>query len=318
MDFTKRDLLIEIAKMYYIEGKTQQKIADYFNISRSNVSKYLQISKDEKIVEIRINDTSSIGIKYQNFLKNNFNLKEVVVVKSEKDIITTKDKIGIAAAKILQSLIRPKIKIGLTIGTTVYSTVKKLQASNEQLDIEIVQMLGGAGRLDLNIEGVDIAMELAKKLNAVCNLLQAPAIVNNAHLKQMLVKEHEISRVLKMAEEVDTALFGVGQLSYEETSYYKGGHLSHEEFLELLRQGATAMLCGILIKEDGTILDNEINHRVIGFELNKIKNIPNCICVAAGIKKVKPVLSALNGNFIDYLVIDEDIASQIYTQIKNS
>ena len=72
LDFVKRDFLIKIAKMYYIEGLFQQEIADRMNISRSNVSKMLKTCRDLNIVEIRINDTSSLGILLQKEIKQAF------------------------------------------------------------------------------------------------------------------------------------------------------------------------------------------------------------------------------------------------------
>lgn len=316
MDITRRDLLIKIAKMYYIDEMTQQQIANVLEISRSNVSKYLRMSKEENIVKISINDTSSNAIKYQEFLQTQFRLKKVIIVGSETNIETTKTKVGTAAAELLHSILEPRMSIGLTIGTTVYSVVQQLKPLSEQMELNVVGLMGGSGTLDLDIEGYDIAITLARKLKSSLNILQTPSIVKDSNLKKMLLKEPEIQRVFTLAEHIDIALFGVGVISYEDTHYYKNGYLTREELSRMIADGASAMLCGKLIKEDGSIFNSEIHQRVIGIELDKLKTVPHRLCVAAGRNKAIPLLSALRGNYIDYLVIDEEAAVQMMSLLK--
>ncbi len=54
-----RNFLIEVAKKYYFDGCSQQEIAKYYNISRPSVSNILKQCKEEKIVEIRIQESES-------------------------------------------------------------------------------------------------------------------------------------------------------------------------------------------------------------------------------------------------------------------
>jgi len=316
LDYTKRDLLISISKHYFIEELTQQEIADKFNISRSNVSKYLKIARDENIVEIKINDTSSSGVKYQDELKKRFKLSGVIIVSSETDSELTKEKIGREAADFLPSLIKDNMKIGLTIGTTVFNVVKHLKVSDRQQNLEVVELIGGRGFLDMSIEGIDIALTLAKKLKATARILQAPFIVKNEKLAALLKEEPEVSSVLRIAEDSDLALFGIGSIHYEDTAYYQKGLLTESELQSYVKQGAAGMLCGRILKEDGSPFKSEIDRRVIGMELPKLKNIPIKVCVAAGLKKVHGIIGALRGSYIDYLITDENTAIQILSLSK--
>ncbi len=74
-DKNKRELLIEVARLYYYDNLKQQKIADRLNIPRSSISRILSKAHKEGIVEIIIHcvpSTSSILIKYKE-LKGSFN-----------------------------------------------------------------------------------------------------------------------------------------------------------------------------------------------------------------------------------------------------
>ena len=86
LDYTKRDFLVKIAKMYFLDELSQQEISDKVGLSRSNISKILKKCRDHKIVEIRVNDTSSLGVMFQKEIKQQFDIKNIIVIPTEKDI----------------------------------------------------------------------------------------------------------------------------------------------------------------------------------------------------------------------------------------
>ena len=51
MDLERKRFLAKIARLYYLEGFTQQKIANKLKISRTKVSRYLTSARKENIVE---------------------------------------------------------------------------------------------------------------------------------------------------------------------------------------------------------------------------------------------------------------------------
>ena len=55
----RQQLLINIARMYYFEHLSQQKIADILGMLRSNVSLLLKSCIENQVVEIKINDSIS-------------------------------------------------------------------------------------------------------------------------------------------------------------------------------------------------------------------------------------------------------------------
>jgi deoxyribonucleoside regulator len=50
----------------------------------------------------------------------------------------------------------------------------------------------------------------------------------------------------------------------------------------------------------------EIDERLISISLDKIANIPVVIGVACGAAKARAILGALNGGYLDVLIIDSD------------
>jgi deoxyribonucleoside regulator len=313
----QRDFYIKIAKMYYIDELSQQEISEKVDLSRSNISKILKACKKMNIVEVKVNDISSFGLKLQQNLQKLFHLKKVVVIPSDDDEEQTKINVGKRAAELLSTLIHDSMHIGLTRGSTLYHVVNQMEMMN-RMQIEVVQMVGGTGFFNMMTDGHELTTSLAEKLGGESRVLQAPLFVKNAELRKMLIAEPDIAQLLKEAEAVELVLMGLGTNHIESSAFCRFGFMTEEESLNMLALGAVGDICGRQIDINGQEFDAEMNDRVIAVELEKVKLIPQKVVVAAGVHKAEVILGALRGGFIDYLVIDEDAAMNVLGLINQS
>lgn len=115
MNSSRLKLMIEISKLYYLDGLSQNEISKKMYISRPQVSRILSEAREKNIVSITVNDPFSEEYRIANLLKNKYKLLDVMVIDTtEKDlpkeiaeqisrIISSKvcngDYIGIAAGK---------------------------------------------------------------------------------------------------------------------------------------------------------------------------------------------------------------------------
>jgi deoxyribonucleoside regulator len=311
IDLTKRDLLIKVAKMYYFDELSQQEIADAIKVSRSGVSRMLKVSRDLKIVEIRINDTSSMGVLLQKELMEEFRLTEIVVIPSMKDLEHTKMELGKAAGHLFNSKLKDGMKVGITWGSTLYHMVQQYQPTNKYLDVEIFQLMGGTGGRDLNTDGREHARTMADKLNAKCHVLNAPLIVQNESLRKMLMEEPEISQTLKKMETLDLAIIAVGTNNPDISRLVKIGYLTKEGSAKLFHMGAIGDVCGWHIDQRGQIFPVDIHKRLIGIDFQQLKKVPMVIAVAGGEAKAEAILGVLRAGFINVLITDEEAAMKI-------
>ena len=58
------DLLLQAARLYYVEGCTQKDVADRLQLSRSAVSRIIIAAREQGIVEFRI-DTDPRRVRWQ-------------------------------------------------------------------------------------------------------------------------------------------------------------------------------------------------------------------------------------------------------------
>ncbi len=306
-----RDTLIDVARKYYIDGLSQQEIARYLNISRPSVSNLLKRCRDENIVEIRIQESNdSLVNALAERLRTEFKLNSVTVVPSAEDMQSTLNAAGKAAADILESRLKNRLKVGLSWGSSLFHAVKEL-SSQTVVDLEVIQMTGSLGMANPAFDGFELARNLAQKLNGSCRLIQAPALVSNLDLKRLLLKEPPIARTMDMMDSLDLALAGLSSDKPEHSSLVREGFQDITEAEMIQSKGGIGHICGLHYDRNGEFLDISQNHRVIGIEQNQLKNIPHLIAVACGAEKAQAISGALNGGFVDTLITDEHAALRI-------
>lgn len=296
--------------MYYVEGLSQEEISKRMSISRSSVSRMLKMCMDEKIVEIRINTTNSIGMYLRNSIKQKFDLKEVIVVPAGFNPEETIINIGNVAAEYLESLLNDGMSLGVSWGTTIYYAVKAFNPT-KNIKADVVQLIGGTNSRDIKTDGLELTTNIAAKLSGNCYVFHAPLLVQNKLLRDMLLQEPDIAKHFERFGKTDVALVGIGSSSAGADALSRAGYITPEQSEKLRSMGVVGNVCGNHIDIQGNLCDVDLNERTIGISLNELKKIPHVIGIAAGPEKVKPILASLRGRIIKSLITDEVTAATL-------
>lgn len=303
----RRDFLIETAKLYYEQGLSQEDIARRFGISRSSVSLALKACREQKIVEIRIQDSPTAILRLQVELEERFHLSRALVVPAEADPERAKARVGQAAASFLEFELRDGLRVGLSWGTTLFQAVQQVRPLALS-GIEVIQLHGGLGAEEPAIDAFGLAQSLAEKLHGRYRIIQAPISVGSREMRDLLVREPGIAETLRLASRADLALFGVGSNAPALSSLVRTGYLSAAESKRLLAAGAVGTVCGLHYDARGRPFHCPWNERVVGIEADALLRIPRRIGVAAGLGKAEALKAALLGGLINTLVTDEGLA----------
>ena len=312
----RRQLLVEVAKLYYYEDLSQQEIASRIGSSRSNVSKMLQSCKELGIVEVHINEHSSRGMEYAEELRRRFALQHIEVVPSsgESDPEALKNSLGKTAARYIERRLDTIKTFGISWGSTLYYLVEHLDPK-APLHIDVVQLMGGVGPRDLSVDGLQLAYRLAQKLGGTCTVIHAPLFVQNLEAKKILLEEPEIVRALEAAENTEIAVLGIGSSYPDSSALIRAGYVSKQEMEILLKRGAVGNILGRHITSSGVLCDIEMNERVLGLETEKLDRIELKIGLAGGKDKAEAILGCLRGGFINGLVTDESAAARMLSML---
>jgi deoxyribonucleoside regulator len=306
----RRDLLIRVAKLYFLEGLTQEAVAAAVGVSRSNVSRLLKACREQNIVEIRVHEDGPGSQDLAARLRERFHLRVAMTVACSADPERTAAAAGEAAAGLMERELRDGMTLGLSWGRGVSHTVSAFRPPRVY-SIDVVQLMGGLGARDFASDGSELARRLAEHFSGRCYLLQAPLYLQNEATRRALLQEPEIRRVLARGRTVDMALVGVGTNLPGLNALVRARHLTEERSAELLCQGVVGNVLGRLIDIRGKVCSIPINRRVMGLEARALRKIPLVIGVATGVEKAEALLGALRGRFVNALVTDERAARQI-------
>lgn len=304
------ETMLAVAKMYYYEDMSQNEIAFKFGMSRSNISRILNICKQEGIVDIRIDDSTLKGAQLGAKIKETFGLKEAVVVPSSDDLAVSKMNIGKFAARYFEKVLKDGMIVDITWGSMVYYTVQYLR-SHLALNLDVVQIVGSLSGMDAAYDGNNIVKDLAAKMNGKAHVINAPLILKNSDIRDELMKEPAIHETLELAKNAGIVLTGLGSNKGEDSFLLKTNYLTREYAEELYSRGYYGGVCGWMLDKDGKFADIEYNKRVVALDLESIRKIPLVIAVVGGENKSNITLSALKSGCIDVLITDEKIAGSV-------
>jgi deoxyribonucleoside regulator len=311
----REDLLIRVASLYYEHDYSQQEIAELLQISRSNISRLLKEAKQKGLVEIRIRKRISTVPALEREFRQRFGLQQAMIVeKRDQSYAETLAAAGQLAAWHLEETLRPDDTLAISWGTGVSSAVTAM-SPHTSLNIEVTQMIGSVGRVDSVIDGPELARQLATKLGGRYFYLPAPLFVDSATTRDTFLEQDTIQETLNRARDADVALVGVGTTESGASSFLRAGHLTEEQLATLRKQGAIGESSGIHFDIKGGA-DFDINRRVIGLNLDEVKNIPHVIAVACGLVKRRSILGALRGGYVKALATDDETAQAVLEEAR--
>ncbi|MEI6101864.1 MAG: sugar-binding domain-containing protein, partial [Eubacteriales bacterium] len=248
-------------------------------------------------------------------IRAHFGLKNVIVTESESNQDLSKQSVAKAGAEHLLSILKDNSIIGIAWGSTISAMLGFLPPQSIT-GCSVWQLTAGLPSQALELDGHELTKRFASKLNASWHILNAPFIVQNKLLKNLLIHEPEIADHFSIFEKMDIALVGLGSSDPAKSMTYRGKYITLEESKQLVASGCAADLCGHRILMDATPAQTFLSDRVISIDLATLKKIPYVIAVAAGEDKALSIIAASRGQYIKTLIIDEMAAISIIKKEK--
>jgi DNA-binding transcriptional regulator LsrR (DeoR family) len=304
-------LLVKVASMYYEQDLSQAEIASQVRVSRSTVSRMLKEARERGIVEIIIHYPLARSVELERDLKDAFSLKAARVLSevglNHQDTIR---RIGALAAEYLEDQLFDGAVLGIGWGFAVSQVVRAIRRPG-RFPVDVVQLVGSAGQVGPERDGLEIARHLAETLGGRCLNMPAPIIVQSPAVASALLQDPGIQETLRVAEKADFAVVGIGSAEASHSTILESGYLKQEDLDDLAASGAVGDVCNRWFLDDGTECDTPVNSRVVGLDLAQLMAIRSVMAVAAGDFKIRSILGALQGRLIDVLATDRLTALQL-------
>lgn len=302
-------LLSKVSRLHYEQNLTQYEISERLHLSRPKVSRLLQQAQQEGVVKITVHLPPGGYADLEDQLEKRFHLQEVVVVDvaNPDSQNSVSHELGVAAANYFQRTIQDKDIIGLAWGSTLSAMVNALQPM-EVRDAHVVQMIGGLGMPESEVHATSLVRRLTQLLNSKLTLLNAPGIIDDVNVKDVILSASYMQDVLSLFSQINVAYVGIGAPTRDSVVMKDGTIMSQNDLEALLRKGAVGDIVLRYFDIDGQAIINELDARVIGISLEQLKKIPRVVGVAGGPQKHEVVWGALKGGFIGVLITDEQTA----------
>jgi deoxyribonucleoside regulator len=305
----KQAQMVRVAELYYERSMSQQEIAKIMGCSHSTVSRLLAEAHDTGIVEITIHRPVANNADLAAKLCKRFELRDVVVVLDSENAEQNLRNVGRAAAVFLLSMIENNSRIGVTWGNTLFHMVQALEPVGLE-NIEVIQISGTLGQGNAEIDGANLVIRLAEKLNASYRLMPAPTVVDDELIKEKLVQQAQIRQVFELAQSADVIFQGIGALEDSMSSLERAGYISEAERQAAHNLGAVGHVVGRMIDIHGNEVTN-YNKRVIGLPLPELRKMKWSVGISASALKASAILGAIRGKYVNALVIEETSAREI-------
>ncbi|MBM3706901.1 MAG: sugar-binding transcriptional regulator [Actinobacteria bacterium] len=305
----QQKLLSKISRQYYLEDITQQEIAERLNISRTRVSRYLTRAKKEKIVEIKINSAWERYEELESKVEKLFSIKECHIVPSFDEQEEIYRQMAVSLSNILERILENGSYLGVGWGVTL-RTVSNYLEPDRKLDIKIIPLLGGLGKVGIEVHTNSVSKTLADKYGGVSYVIHSPAVLDSREAREILEKDSNTREIIEMMDLTDAAVIGMSDIGPGSTMI-KTGNFKAGEFSYLEKHGVVGDVNLIFIDKSGKQVKSEIDQRIIRVPLEKLKKIKNVVGIAYGSKKVKVIRGALLGKIINILITDEKTAGEL-------
>jgi deoxyribonucleoside regulator len=304
-------LSIRAAELYYEENKTQDEIGSLLSLTRWKVGRLLAQAKASGFIRIEIVHPRARRLPVERRLKDATGLTDAIVVSaagvSGDDELQSRT--AQAAADYLASLRPIPRTLGISWGRTLHDVSLHLK-QDWAPGVNVVQINGGVSLNTRAGTAANTAVTIAHKASGAATLLPSPAILERLETKQAIESDRAVAAVLEAAASASAYLFSAGQAD-EHSALVDSGYLTPDQIAELVQKGAVGDIVGRYIDSAGNIVDDALDERTIGIDLEQLRAAKTAIAVISGSSKHAVARAIVGSGLCSVLVTDEDTARAI-------
>ncbi len=290
--------------MYYRHEMTQQEIAQRLGVTRQTVSKLLQESKKNNIVNIQIvnplHDIDEMGEE----LKQCYSLNNAIVVPSNfEDGYLIRSVIAQKAVTYIEKLLKENeySTIAFSWGRTIYEVISQLMLGDNS-ELTVMPLLGGSDKTAPYYMINEMVRVAADRLGASPVYAYIPVNPESDEDAQLFKKTSAYRNMQKMWSNIGLAVVGIG-INLENE---KGVRIEYPG--ENVKSGVVGDICTNYYDAEGNFLNN---NEMLCATPDDLRNAKTVLAVSGGLNKAASIKAALKSGIVTDIIIDEMTAKKV-------
>jgi len=295
------------ARLYYVDGWDQTKVAELVRVSQAKVSRLLSLARKRGIVRITVADYDARQRLLENELAKRMGLKTAIVIKAMEDLPVSKVREITAhfATPLIESLVPPGSIVALSGGLSLQTIVHQLPMTSHAPTV--VQAVGQMGA-NINLwDAQELGRSMAEKWQGKFLLLNAPVYLPNKTACDAMLKLDQIQSIKRTMQEASVAIVEIRSAKNSLLADSLGK--TEQDLLE--RTHAVGEVCGRYFDHNGAECDTPLKTQSLSIELETLRRIPQSIGVVCGQEDALAALAAIRGGLIKSLITDESTAKTL-------
>lgn len=301
-----------IARRFYLDGASKTDIAAETGLSRFKVARILEEALAEGLVEVTVRLPADIDADLSARLAERYRPAQALVVRCADTRhdggASMRAVVARAAARLLSELVSGDDVLGLTCSRTVAAAAAAL---TELEPCPVVQLSGTLAGPDVEAGSVESVRRAALVGGGKAFPIYAPMLLPDARTVDALRQQPTIRRVLDEFAAVTVALVAVGAWQQGLSTVWDSSEPAERR--RLSAAGAVGEIAGRIFDADGSPLKTELDDRVLGIGLDRLRRIPQVIGVVHDRRRAAAAHAVLAGGLVDFLVCDDGLARALLT-----
>ena len=298
----QKELMAEVALLYYKKGLTQQEIANTLQLTRQTVSKLLTAAIQENVVEINIRNPQAERKELESKIQALYGVRAIVCSVSKKNDDLRKISTTQAAVQYVSKLIEQEnLRIALSWGRSVQAVVQEFPIVQTKGHV-VFPMFGATEHEQTYFLSNELAREFAVKINADVKFAWFPYQLENQNDYALFKRTHYFQRMQGEWDRLDVAIMGIG--NHQIFQLLNPNFQKNEQSKRVIGDVATHFFA-----KDGTPVES--NEWTLRISQEQLKRVKEKIAIAYGDDKTNAIIGAIRAGFVDILITDEYTAMQL-------
>ena len=307
----KVERLVEVARMYYEQDRTQSEIAAHYGISRPMVSKLLKEARDVGIVTIRIQapgakDSGQISLMEQ--VGRKFGIYEGVVVRDGPNDHTTNDAVAETAVRYLENLGEGTLGIGW--GHVIGDVVRHIEQRNRLVPVcqAVCPLIGNGGVGLKNYHSNELVRTIAEHSGAQPQFIYSPACVLSEQELKLMKALDNYHEILRAWEKLDVALVNIG--NFPSTPDFASEARYGDQ---LMKQKAVGRILNYYIDVEGRVIRSKTDY-AIQIPLELLARVKHVVGICSANTSPKALRGALKTGYLGHILAPEHVVRDMLEQ----